>query len=170
MDIYSKEAEEAVLGSMLLEPDKILTAVRLGLKPECFHDRSNRMLFDAMSKMDGQLDTLIIAQKLADAGNLERIGGYNRLSELQEIALVPAYMESYAGTVLEKYRLRMIVDNAQAAIEAAENGEESFAVAQKLSDITLHAEKPDDIYDTARDAYDLDSRIAHGERVGLPFP
>ena len=47
---YSIEAEQAVLGSMLIDPQKVPDVVEL-LKPEDFYMESNRILYEAINRM-----------------------------------------------------------------------------------------------------------------------
>ena len=47
---YSIEAEQAVLGSMLIDPQKVPDVVEL-LKTEDFYMESNRILYEAINRM-----------------------------------------------------------------------------------------------------------------------
>ena len=63
---YSLEAEQAVLGSILLEPSCI-TQVLILVKPEYFYLPQHRAIFTIMQEIDalgGKIDPLIVLEKL----------------------------------------------------------------------------------------------------------
>lgn len=90
MPITTRNAEEALIGVMLLTPKAVHAAVEtVGL--DDFTDPGNRAIFEAIIGLlaDGDpIDPLTVASRLYYAGTLDLAGGQGRLLSLQ--ALAPA--------------------------------------------------------------------------------
>ena len=83
-NIYAKEAEAAVLGSLMTFEDA-LSEVSLILTPEMFYDLRHQCIYAAILKTDNDgipVDLVSVAEALKKTGNLERAGNYTYLSEL----------------------------------------------------------------------------------------
>jgi len=81
------EAEEAVLGGILLDPDA-LGRIADVLRPEAFYLNAHREIYRTALMLHGQgkpTDLTAMAAWLADTGQLEKVGGSNRLVELVEL-------------------------------------------------------------------------------------
>ena len=169
---HSDEAERAVLGSLLLDPIACVgKCVSLGLRSNHFYDSRNQYLFGSIMDMHSGgvvMDAVTIGEWLKENHELDRVGGYDYLIHLQEETFVPAHLNHYAEIVLEKSRCRAIIDKANIVTDMAYSGEDSFKIAQEMG-VSLHAQK-EDIFEIAREAEELDRKIARGERVGIPFP
>ena len=80
------EAEEAVLGGILLDPDAI-GRVAYVLQPEAFYLNAHREIFRTAVMLHSQgkpTDLTAMTAWLADTGSLEKVGGSARLVELVE--------------------------------------------------------------------------------------
>ncbi|MGB1417360.1 MAG: DnaB-like helicase N-terminal domain-containing protein, partial [Synechococcus sp.] len=80
------EAEEAVLGGILLDPDAIGRVADV-LQPEAFYLNAHRKIFRTAVMLHGQgkpTDLTAMTAWLADTGSLEKVGGSGRLIELVE--------------------------------------------------------------------------------------
>ena len=78
------EAEEAILGGILLDPDAISRIADV-LQPEAFYLNSHRQIYRTALMLNSQgkpTDLTAMSAWLADTGSLEKIGGNNRLVEL----------------------------------------------------------------------------------------
>ena len=77
-NIYAKEAEAAVLGSLMTFEDA-LAEVSLILTPEMFYDLRHQCIYTAILKTDNDgipVDLVSVAEALKKTGNLERAGNY----------------------------------------------------------------------------------------------
>ena len=75
------EAEEAVLGGILLDPDAIGRVADI-LQPEAFYLNAHREMFRTALMLHGQgkpTDLTSMTARLADTGSLEKVGGNGRL-------------------------------------------------------------------------------------------
>lgn len=108
---HSPKAEEGVLGSILLDPTVI---DKVSISSKAFFDNRNKVLMSALLEMRGrnmQMDALTIAEHLKNTGKLSEVGGYERLSDLQEATLVPSHIVEYADIVKEKCEYRQLIES-----------------------------------------------------------
>ena len=105
------EAEQCVLGSILLHEGAVLKAVEL-LNPDDFYRPEHRLVFAAMlhlfDKAEPQ-DLVTITNVLKDEKNLEKIGGPGYLATLTDIVPVAANITYYAKIVKAKSVLRKLI-------------------------------------------------------------
>ena len=83
---YSLEAEQAVLGSILTEPDCI-TQVQILLKSDYFYLPQHKAIFSIMQEIDalgGKVDPLVVLEKLKNANVYDDAGGKNYLYQLAQ--------------------------------------------------------------------------------------
>jgi len=105
------EAEQSVLGSMLLDRDAIARVVE-ALRPEDFYRDLHRTIFTAMLELFERgepVDLITVTNKLAGLGKLEDVGGATYLASLPNTVPTAASAEFYAGIVLEKAMLRALI-------------------------------------------------------------
>jgi hypothetical protein len=105
-------AEQAVLGCALAAPTDCLGELRRAVKPEAFYDLRHRAIFEAMAQMDDRYETIelvALCQCLQDAGQLEQIGGFEYLNQVQDSVPSPANFSSYLDTLREKYFRRQLI-------------------------------------------------------------
>lgn len=108
---HSIEAEQGVLGCVLLSPGDVLVecAERWGASTEVFYDIRHIKLMEMIQRLarDGSgLDLVILQQRLRDAGELEACGGLTYLTGLMDAVPSAANFGYYADIVWEKYQLR----------------------------------------------------------------
>ena len=111
---YSLEAEEGVLGCLLLdwmqaEPEKV-ARVMVGLKPKHFYREKNSWVYgacQALYKGGHPIDQVTVAHELAKQGKLEALGGAEYLSYLLRISTVPLHLEYYARIIMDSYQERL---------------------------------------------------------------
>ncbi|WP_416729229.1 replicative DNA helicase [Fictibacillus sp. JL2B1089] len=98
------EAEQAVLGSILLEPDLIQECQ---MSIEHFGTTSHKQIFRAMREVDSngnEVDFVTVLAELGDAA--EQVGGLTYLTQLPESVPSTATFHHYEQLMLEAYRLR----------------------------------------------------------------
>src|SRR5574344_1759708 len=80
------DVEEAVLGSMLLEPSCVDEAME-ELTASCFYDPKHKMIFESMGQLVNDhtsVDIITVSNKLKSLGNLDAVGGSVALANLSE--------------------------------------------------------------------------------------
>ncbi|GMB09780.1 primary replicative DNA helicase [Thermolongibacillus altinsuensis] len=108
------EAEQAVLGAILLEPSALTTASEI-LVPEDFYRSSHQKIFRTMLQLSDRgepVDLVTVTSELADANSLEEVGGVSYLTELANAVPTAANIEYYAKIVEEKSILRRLIRTA----------------------------------------------------------
>ena len=108
---YDVEAEEAVVGSLLIDSDAILE-VNASLKPDDFFTQQNKWVYEAclsIYERHESINQITVAHELAQRGKLEEIGGAAYLSQL--IAQVPTsvHIKDYADIVSRLSVMRRLI-------------------------------------------------------------
>ena len=113
------EAEEAVLGGILLDPDAIGRVADI-LQPEAFYLNAHREMFRTALMLHGQgkpTDLTSMTAWLADTGSLEKVGGNGRLIELVERVSSTASIEQVARLVMDKFLRRQLIRSGNEVIK-----------------------------------------------------
>jgi replicative DNA helicase len=141
---WSSEAEQAVLGAMLLDADAALKAAEL-LDDTMFYREGHRILYRAMVALTERaeaIDPVTLRDELMRRGDLDRAGGMDYLAALVDVVPTAANIEYHARIVHDKAVLRRLAeaatsiaqdvyDGRTAAGEALDNAEHRvFQVAQ----------------------------------------
>jgi replicative DNA helicase len=108
---YDLDAEQGVLGSILLMPEAC-DEVSLILRPDDFFDEANHCLFTHMREMHdsgGKIDVTLLVDRLKTAGHYETIGGGAYLYKISQAVPNAAHARYYAGIVREKSTLRALI-------------------------------------------------------------
>jgi replicative DNA helicase len=105
------EAEEAILGGILLDPEAI-GRIRDQLTPEAFYIQAHKDIYQAALTLHAQnkpTDLLSITSWLTDNDKLNRIGGRNKLATLVDRTVSAVNIDALAGLVMEKYLRRQLI-------------------------------------------------------------
>jgi replicative DNA helicase len=105
------EAEQSVLGAMMLSKDAIADAVEL-VRPGDFYRPAHQLVFDAVLDLYGRgepADPITVSAELTRAGQLVRVGGASYLHTLVSAVPTAASASYYAQIVAERAILRRLV-------------------------------------------------------------
>ncbi len=105
------EAEEAILGGILLDPEAI-GRVSDRLVPEAFYISAHTTIYQAALRLHTQqkpTDLLSITSWLTDNDQLTRIGGRNKLATLVDRTVSAVNIDALAVLVMEKYLRRQLI-------------------------------------------------------------
>jgi replicative DNA helicase len=134
---HSLEAEQSVIGSMLLDPDAIEVASEM-LREEDFYSRQNGVLFETITEMyqkDLDVDPVTLQTRLRDKNLPPEVYSTELIRDLIAQVPTPANIRSYAELVASKSILRRMI-RANEEIAAACYGE-----SQEVETILDQAEK-----------------------------
>lgn len=139
---YSVEAEQAVLGSILVDP-KVLSDVAVQMKTEFFYIPQHREIYAALSSMyelSQAIDFVALLEKLKRDGVYDEAGGKAYLTQLAQAVPSAANVLTYVAIVRERYYARALLSAAQSIIkDINENSRDSDALLaaaeQKIYDI-----------------------------------
>ena len=121
---WSPEAEQSVIGAMLLDSDAGLTAMEL-LGDTDFYREGHRRIFRAMAKLlehGGVIDPVILRDELERRGDLDASGGTDYLAELLDVVPTAANVEYHCRIVREKSLLRRLIDVGTGIVQTAYEG------------------------------------------------
>tara|TARA_Y100001968_G_scaffold212345_1_gene195493 strand:+ start:66886 stop:68304 length:1419 start_codon:yes stop_codon:yes gene_type:complete len=113
------EAEEAVLGGILLDPDAMSRIADL-VQPEAFYLNAHREIFRTALMLHSQgkpTDLTAMSAWLADTNSLDKIGGNNRLVELVERVTSTASIEQVAQLITDKFLRRQLIRSGNEVIK-----------------------------------------------------
>ena len=108
---HSKEAEQAVIGSMIMDKDALITASEL-LQGEDFYIQQYGILFDAMVELlhEGKPAELVtILDKLKEKGVSPEICGMEFIRDVTDAVSTSANIKYYADIVAEKALSRKLI-------------------------------------------------------------
>ncbi len=131
------EAEQATLGSMMLDRDALLKALEL-LQGEDFYYENHRLIFEAISELfdtDRACDLVTLAEKMSQQNTLDKLGGAEYLAMLVNSVPTAANVEYYARIVEEKSVCRSLI---QACSTIIREGYDSDIEAVELLDKAQH--------------------------------
>jgi replicative DNA helicase len=132
------EAEEAVIGSLVVDPDAIFKIATF-LVPEAFFDETNQVIYQAclsVHQRNEVVDQITVAHELMRQNRLEQIGGAAYLSHLISITPTPLYIEHYARIVSNAAAMRRLIAAAgQIAAIGYEAGADVESTLNKAIDI-----------------------------------
>ncbi|WP_019004963.1 replicative DNA helicase [Cohnella laeviribosi] len=120
------EAEQAVLGAILLESEALITAMER-LKAEDFYSVAHQRIFEAMIDLNEEnepLDLITLTALLQDRGQLEEIGGVSYLAKLANAVPTAANVDYYAQIVEEKSMLRRLIRTATQIVSSGYTAED----------------------------------------------
>lgn len=146
MPPHSVEAEEAVLGSVLIDPEALERVARV-LVPADFFITRNAWVYESALEIrrTGQpLDFVTIIRELAARGQLDEIGGPAQVSVLLAGTPTAIHAEGYARIVkrlsVRRGLLAILSDAAQAAYdETADEIESLYEISNRVSGLRMAA-------------------------------
>lgn len=108
----SLEAEQALLGSIMLRPEAIHEVTDL-VHEEDFYSEKHKVIWatcmELMHKGD-PIDLLSLSSKLKDKNQLDRIGGSSYLSDLVQTVPSASNVRHYASIVQKKSMMRKLIE------------------------------------------------------------
>ena len=124
---FSLEAEQAVLGSILVD-SSCLSQAAVYINPESFYLPQHQSIFAAMLLTDStgsKIDPLIILEQLVQQGVYDNAAGRNYLFELAQMVPSTSNVEMYAKIVREKFYMRTLINISSETIDMAVAQEET---------------------------------------------
>jgi len=176
---HAEEAEEAVLGSMMLSSKAVSKAIQR-LDHRAFYKGAHREIFKAMAKLfsnNEPIDQVSVSDKLEQKDKLEDVGGAYYITGLAESTPSAASVDYYAKIVQEKYLLRRLIQISNEVQAEAYNAQESAfdlldTAEQKIFDLSQNRtnEGARDFVDVLNETFehidDLHDRDMH--TTGVP--
>src|SRR6266487_4152727 len=121
---WSNDAEQAVLGAMVLDQDAALKAAEI-LDDTMFYKESHRLLFRSMIALTERgdvIDPVTLRDELSRRGDLDRAGGMEYIAALIDVVPTAANVEYHAKIIRDKAVLRRLVEAATGIIQDVYEG------------------------------------------------
>lgn len=131
---HSEDAEQAVLGAVLMDPNTIMAALEV-LDADAFYTEKHRRLFRAMTTLAERgttIDPLTLADVLEQRGELQSAGGKDYIGFLVDAVPTALNVRYHAGIVREKANLRRVLE-ASLTMQ-----QEAYAASLPAAEIAQH--------------------------------
>ena len=125
MQPHSIEAEQSVLGGLLLSADA-WDAVAESVSDRDFYRPDHRLIFRQIARLaeaSEPVDVITVADKLEASGELEAAGGLPYLAELAQNTPSASNIRAYGQVVRERASLRKLIEAAQDIADSGFNPE-----------------------------------------------
>lgn len=122
---FSPEAEQSVLGAILLDSSCMDRVAEILPRPEYFHQMNNAMIYRVMMEMftEGKpVDFVTVLEKLKESGSFDETTGKTYLMQLAQLVPSISNVETYAKIVRDKYDIRSLMIAARQILDEAGDG------------------------------------------------
>lgn len=176
---HSHEAESALLGALLLDgPGQMPHVMQVMRGAGDFYLTKHAAIYEAISHVYRQherVDIVQVKQRLADRKQLDDVGGVEYLLRLGEAVPDAGNAPYYAGIIIEKARMRDLIDAMCTGMYQAYEGQATSAeIAERIEAkifSTVRAEPAKQgrkLVDIMQDVYDELAALEEGDVKGLP--
>ncbi|MBO4940818.1 MAG: replicative DNA helicase [Clostridia bacterium] len=140
---FSREAEQSVLGAMLLDMQRIPDAMAI-CRADDFYIERNKELFNTILELYNlgkPIDMVTIKEQLTLRGSYDSVGGLEFVMETMNMVPTTRNIKHYAEIVAQKALLRNIIKISEKAAEDSYRGDEEADIVigemeQKLIDLS----------------------------------
>jgi replicative DNA helicase len=118
-------AEQNVLGSLLLDSDLIGDVMDVIHSEEEFYNEAHREIYRTIKRLFGDgktVDLITVSDDLTKNQLLDAVGGFEYLTELSDVGTLISNVSNHAKIIHEKFMLRRLI---RASTEIVEKGYES---------------------------------------------
>lgn len=136
----SPEAEQSVIGSMMVDPNCIPEVIEL-LHSDDFYVEENRRIYEIIYIMFNEaarIDPVTVLDRLKQAGLYDEAGGRAYLMQLMEVTPTAANVREYASIVRDKSLLRSIAQTAAEIQATALAGEGEAGYIAELAEQKIY--------------------------------
>jgi replicative DNA helicase len=134
--LYNQEAEAAVLGSLLVNNEKIKKVRELVTNNDFYEDR-HKFIFRAIEWLNNnetEIDLLTVTDALTKNGYIDVIGGASYLTELTSLVPTTSRVLTYAKIVSDYSSKRKITAAAKEIVETSSNGSTLEEALEKVKE------------------------------------
>lgn len=123
---YSLEAEQSLLGSMMVYPNSARIAIEASINENDFYLEAHRRLFAVMAQLYDEkqpIDIITTMNRCNDVGVLSMIGGYDYLIQCTDKAVSAASTKTHADLIKGKSFVRHMIEVSQSIAEDGLSGQ-----------------------------------------------
>ena len=115
----SIEAEEAILGGILFDPEAIARVAELVVK-DAFYVKAHQEIYYAALSLNSKgkpTDFISVSTYLSDRDLLEQVGGTSKLAQLLNRTVSAVNIDRYANLIMEKYIRRQLITSGHEIVD-----------------------------------------------------
>src|SRR3989338_3124190 len=134
---HNDEAEQSLLGSILIDKDSILKVHDI-IDPEDFYREAHKLVYEACAELTGRrgpIDLLSLGNRLREKNQLDLVGGNTLLVTLTNMVPTAAHVVNYANIVHRKGILRRLLKASENITRIA------FEEADEIEDVLDKAQQ-----------------------------
>ncbi len=135
MPPQASDLEGAVLGAIMLEPQKLAEVLEIIQAEECFYADANQRIYAAIRRLfdkGSRIDFMTVCEDLRKNNELEMVGGSYYVTGLTRDIVSSANIEEHARIVMQKYIMRELIRMSGEVIgEAYEDTTDVFDLLDK---------------------------------------
>lgn len=134
---HSVEAEQSVLGSVLLDRDAMVVVTDI-ITEDDFYKDAHKEIFHCMMqlyKKSEPIDIITLSEELKKRSTIDMVGGYTYITNLSTVPDFTKHISKYAEIVKEKSTLRRLIEAGSQIIQTG------YAGDIEISDLLEAAEK-----------------------------
>ena len=138
---YNLEAEQTVLGALLINPETLPTVIT-HLKPESFYREQHRQIYSIILRMfsnGAPADIITVMNEAVETGIFENTSmAKTYLKGIMDGVPGTANIASYCKIVEEKYLIRSLINASKDIIDAATDGGEDAKTLLDLAEQKIY--------------------------------
>jgi replicative DNA helicase len=135
---WSVDAEQSVLGALLIDPDAVMRIAERQLVPQHFFDLRHRCTMSAIFELTAlrkPVDVVTVFAQLSSQGKEQDCGGIEYLDDLAHCVPSASRVAAYADIVIEKAMHRAIINAADKALAIAWEPGDAGVVLDKVASL-----------------------------------
>ena len=130
---HSLEAEQSVLGAMIIDKEAINTTIEI-IRPEDFYKEANKEIYEAIIELYNRnepIDLITLPEELRRRATLENVGGVTYLANLSGGVVTTANVKYYCEIVEKNSILRRLIKSCDEIMtKSFENSEEVNSIIE----------------------------------------
>lgn len=134
---FSLEAEQSVLGAVLLEPSCLATVAEILPRAEYFYAVNNQMIYGAMLEMFTlglPVDFVTVLEKLKENEEFDEATGKVYLTQLAQLVPSLSNVSVYANIVRDRYDVRVLMQAARSILDDAGEGSQEASMLLDMAE------------------------------------
>ena len=134
---HSVETEQALLGTLIVNPERMVDTFDSGLKSEDFYSNGHKKIFavlDELYQENTPIDMFSVMDRLKSLNLFTEAGGAEYLARLTDMAVSSGSVAHYVRIIQEKATLRRLIETCQAI------SEDSFSNSSEFDKVLADAE------------------------------
>lgn len=137
---HSSEAEQCLLGSMLILPNETIGRFAERVTAEMFYVPAHQIIFEALLKAwqgGAVIDLVTFTQILRDRSELEAVGGPSFVTALYSFVPTAANAEYYFDIVRDKFFLRQVIEKCTEMVRRSSDEQDDVEAIVREMEMTL---------------------------------